>query len=130
MDFLDFTFLALQTTSEQPPLIVNIIYLIVGIIVIVSQWVIFTKAGKPGWAAIIPIYNVIVLLEIVGRPTWWVILFFIPIANIIAIILVTHNLSESFGKGAGYTAGLLLLGFIFYPMLAFGDAKYKGPAVA
>lgn len=126
MDISNFIFLA-QASSEQPPLILNLLYLVVGVVVIASQWVIFTKAGKPGWAAIIPIYNIFVLLQIVGRPTWWLVLFFIPVANLIAAIMVTHNLSESFGKEIGFTIGLVLLPIVFYPMLAFGEAKYKGP---
>ena len=104
------------------------IYFVVAIIVIVALWKIFEKAGKPGWAAIIPIYNVIVLLEIVGKPWWWIILFFIPIVNIIFAIWATNLLSKSFGKNEGFTLGLIFLSFIFYPILGFGDAKYQGPA--
>jgi hypothetical protein len=90
------------------------------------MWVIFTKAGKPGWAAIIPIYNIIVLLEIVGKPIWWIIL--VIILPFIFGIWMLNLLSKSFGKGVGFTLGLIFLGFIFFPILAFGDAKYKGPA--
>jgi hypothetical protein len=91
-------------------------------------WRIFEKAGKPGWAAIIPIYNTIILLEIVGKPWWWLLLFLIPGVNIIFAIWMTNLLSISFGKGVGFTIGLLLLNFIFYPILAFSNAEYKGPA--
>jgi hypothetical protein len=91
-------------------------------------WRIFEKAGKPGWAAIIPIYNTIILLEIVGKPLWWIILFLIPGVNIIFGIWVTNLLSLSFGKDTGFTIGLLLLSPIFYPILAFSNAEYKGPA--
>ena len=104
----------------------GILYLAIIILLIVSGWKIFEKAGKPGWAYIIPIYNIIVLLEIVGKPIWWIILFLIPFVNIIVAIIVLHGLSTKFGKGAGFTVGLLLLGFIFMPILAFGDAKYQG----
>lgn len=105
-----------------------IIYLAILIFIIVSFWKVFEKAGKPGWAAIIPIYNIIVLLEIVGKPAWWVVLMLIPFVNLIVAIIVTNLLSKSFGKGVGFTIGLLLLSFIFYPILGFGDAKYGGPA--
>ena len=91
-------------------------------------WRIFEKAGKPGWAAIIPIYNTIILLEIVGKPWWWLLLFLIPGVNLIFAIWMTNLLSISFGKGVGFTIGLLLLSFIFYPILAFSNAEYKGPA--
>ena len=94
---------------------------------IASMWTIFSKAGKPGWASIVPIYNLIVLLEIVGKPWWWLFLMLIPIVNIVILIIVWHNLSLSFGKGGGFTVGLILLGIIFLPILAFGDAKYVGP---
>ncbi|MEA2042760.1 MAG: DUF5684 domain-containing protein, partial [Bacteroidota bacterium] len=95
---------------------------------IASLWKIFEKAGKPGWASIIPIYNLIVLLEIVGKPVWWFILYLIPIVNIIFLIWTINLLSKSFGKDEGFTIGLILLGVVFYPILGFGDAEYKGPA--
>ena len=107
--------------------IVVILYLAFIIFFIASMWTIFTKAGQPGWAAIIPIYNVIVLLKIVGKPTWWIILFLIPVVNLVFCIWTMNMLSKSFGKDEGYTVGLLLLGIVFYPMLAFGSAKYIGP---
>ncbi|MDC0321164.1 DUF5684 domain-containing protein, partial [Akkermansiaceae bacterium] len=91
-----------------------------------SIWKIFTKAGKPGWASIIPIYNVIVLLEIIGKPVWWIVLFLIPFVNIIISIITTNEVSKSFGRGAGTTVGLIFLPFIFYPVLAFGSAQYQG----
>lgn len=108
--------------------IIALIYLAIVVLMIASLWIIFTKAGKPGWACLIPIYNLIVLLEIVGKPWWWLLLMLIPVVNIIVLIIVIHGLSVSFGKGAGFTAGLILLGFVFYPMLAFGDATYTAPA--
>lgn len=106
---------------------VIVIYVAIIILVIASMWTIFSKAGKPGWAAIVPIYNLIVLLEIVGKPWWWLLLMLIPIVNIVIVIIVYHNLSLSFGKGGGFTVGLILLSFIFLPILAFGDAKYIVP---
>jgi len=106
--------------------VIIVIYLAIIVLMIASMWTIFSKAGKPGWAAIVPIYNLIVLLEIVGKPWWWLFLMLIPIVNIVILIIVIHQLSLSFGKGGGFTAGLILLGFIFYPILAFGDAKYLG----
>jgi len=93
-------------------------------------WRIFEKAGKPGWAAIIPIYNVIVLLEIVGRPIWWIVLLFIPIVNLVVGFLLALDLSRSFGHDLAFALGLFFLGFIFYPILAFGGDTYEGPSVA
>ena len=105
-----------------------IIALAVCVLMIASMWVVFTKANEPGWAAIIPIYNIIVLLKIAGKPMWFIVLFLIPIVSLIAAILVYVSLAKSFGKSAGYGIGMILLPFIFFPMLAFGDAKYQGPA--
>lgn len=97
---------------------------------LVSGWKIFEKAGKPGWAAIIPIYNIIVLLEIVGRPVWWFILMLIPIVNIVILVIVSLDLSKSYGHATAYGLGLFFLPFIFYPLLAFGSDTYRGPAAA
>ena len=94
----------------------------------VSMWKIFVKAGQPGWAAIIPIYNAYILTKIVGRPWWWLLLMLIPFVNIVIAIILAIDLAKSFGKGGGFAVGLILLGFVFYPILAFGDARYQGPA--
>ena len=94
--------------------------------IIAGFWKVFTKAGKPGWAAIIPIYNIIVLLEIAGKPLWWILLFLIPIVNLIMAILVGIAVARNFGKSDGFGIGLALLSFIFYPILGFGSAQYQG----
>ena len=90
-----------------------------------GPWKVFTKAGKPGWAAIVPIYNIIVLLEIVGKPLWWIVLFIIPLVNIVAAILVNVALAEKFGKEIGFAVGLILLPIVFIPILGFGNATYR-----
>ena len=100
------------------------------LLVIVAQWMIYEKAGKPGWACIIPIYNMLVLLEIVGKPWWWLLLIMIPGINIIFTIWVLNLLSKSFGKDVGFTVGLILLSVVFFPILGFGSSKYIGPAGA
>jgi len=102
---------------------------VVLVILIAAIWKIFEKAGKPGWAALIPFYNIIVLLEIVGKPWWWLLLMiFVPIGQLIWGIWIINLLSKSFGKNEGFTIGLLFLSFIFYPILGFGNAEYQGPA--
>ena len=101
--------------------------LALAVVVIVALWRVFQKAGKEGWAAIIPIYNYIVLLDIVGKPGWWVILLFIPFVNLIISIIIALELARSFGKGVGFGIGLILLAPIFFLILAFGDAEYIGP---
>ncbi|MGB0152905.1 MAG: DUF5684 domain-containing protein [Verrucomicrobiales bacterium] len=121
---------AAAAAAAGAAVVVNLISLVVGVIVIIAMWKVFSKAGKPGWAAIVPIYNVIVLLEVIGRPVWWVVLFFIPFVNIVIAFITSIDLAKSFGKGAGFGIGLIFLSVIFYPILGFGSAQYKGPAAA
>lgn len=99
--------------------------LLVAILMIASLWKVFAKAGEPGWAAIIPIYNTFVLLKIAGKPWWWLLLCLIPIVNFIVLIVVAMSIAGKFGKGAGFGIGLVLLPFIFYPMLGFGSSTYS-----
>lgn len=123
---MDYTTTPTTTSSSDP--MQTLIGLAVLVIVVASLWKIFTKAGKPGWAAIVPFYNMIVLLQIVGRPVWWFVLLLVPFVNIIFAIIITHDTSKSFGRGVGTTLLLIFLPFIGYPMLAFGDAKYVDPS--
>jgi len=105
-----------------------IIYFAIIALFIASMWGIFAKAGKPGWACLIPIYNRIVLLEIVGKPWWWLLLMMVPFLNIIIYVWTYNLLAKSFGKSEGFTVGLILLSIIFFPILAFGKPEYQGPA--
>lgn len=91
---------------------------------------IFTKAGRPAWAAFIPVYNVIKLVEIAGRPWYWYLLMLIPFAGIYFAVVALYDLARSFGKDAGYTVGLVLLPVVFFPMLSYGSSRYLGPAAA
>ena len=104
--------------------------LIIAVITVIGKWKVYEKAGKPGWAALIPVYTWIVMLEIIGKPIWWIFLFFIPCVNIIFMIWTVNLLSKSFGQTEGFTVGLILLGFIFYPILGFGNYQYLGPSAA
>jgi Family of unknown function (DUF5684) len=99
-------------------------------IAVIPYWLIFTKAGQPGWPALIPIYNTYIQLKIVGRPGWWLVLLIVPIVNIVILIIVTNDLSKSFGHGVGFTLGLIFLSLIFLYILAFGSSTYRGPAGA
>lgn len=96
------------------------------VLVIAGLWQTFTKAGQPGWACIIPIYNVYILTKIAGRPWWWLLLFLIPIVSLVIAIILAIDVAKSFGKSTGFGIGLALLGPIFYCILGFGDATYKG----
>jgi hypothetical protein len=91
-----------------------------------ALWRIYEKAGKPGWASLIPFYNFFVLLQIVEKPEWWIVFLFIPIVNMVIMIWVTNLLSKIFGKNEAFTLGLIFLGFIFYPILGFGNSSYEG----
>lgn len=97
---------------------------------VIPYWVIFTKAGQPGWPALIPIYSTYVLLKVVGRPGWWLLLFLVPFVNIVIFIVMLNDLSKSFGHGVGFTLGLIFLSLIFVYVLAFGSSTYRGPAGA
>ncbi len=95
--------------------------------IIASMWKVFEKAGQPGWAAIVPFYNIYILTcEIAKKEILWFILFFIPLVNIVASVLVSIEVAKKFGKSDLFGVGLAFLGFIFYPILGFGDAKYQG----
>ena len=100
-----------------------------GIIVfmVAAMWKVFQKAGFQGWECIVPIYNGICLLRIVGKPWYWLLLMCIPIVNWVFLVWMYNMLSKSFGKDEGFTVGLVLLGIVFLPILGFGDAQYQGP---
>ena len=122
--------LAQQSASDGGGAVALVIYLAIIVLVIAGIWKVFTKAGEPGWAAIIPIFNMYILLKIAGRPWWWLLLFIIPLVNIIISAVVSIDVAKSFGKGVLFGVGLWLLSPIFYCILGFGSAQYQGPASA
>ena len=103
-----------------------IIFLAIIIGAIAGMWKAFVKAGQPGWACIVPIYNAVVILKIANRPIWWILLMLIPIVSLIVVIIVFIDFAKAFSKGAGFGLGLAFFGFIFFPILGFGDAQYVG----
>ena len=102
-----------------------ILELVLLAIVIIGLWKLFTKAGKPGWASIVPIYNTIVMIDIAGKPLWWILLLFIPIVNIVVSVLIMIGMAKNFGRGAGTVIGLIFLPMIFMLILGFGSAEYN-----
>jgi hypothetical protein len=123
------------TTTTQPPNPVAVaiggcVGLVFALFIIIAMWKVFTKAGQPGWAAIIPIFNLYILCKVAGRPGWWLLLMLIPFVNFIIMIIVCIDIAKNFGKGAGFGLGLAFLGFIFFPVLGFGSATYQGPPAA
>jgi hypothetical protein len=118
------------TSAQGPSPVAVIVELLVALFLIVATWKVFTKADQPGWASIIPIYNLYIWCKIVGRPWWWILLMLIPFVNFIILIILCIDMAKSFGKGAGFGIGLALLGIIFLPILGFGSAQYQGPAAS
>ncbi len=105
-------------------LLFTLIPIVVGLVFLVGLAKTFSKAGQPGWAVIIPIFNLITLLNVAKKPVWWFLLFLIPGVNAIIGILVSIAVAKAFGKGAGFGLGLVLFPYICYPMLGFGSAEY------
>ena len=104
-----------------------IIFLAVLVFMLVTMWKIYQKAGQPGWAAIIPIYNIIVMLKII-KMDWWhlLIMLFVPFAALVYSILIPIKLSQAFGKSAGFGVFAIFFSIIAYPILAFGNSQYQG----
>ena len=114
-----------------------LVFVVIGIVTLIGMWKAFAKAGQPGWAVLVPIYNIIVLLRVAGLPWYWVFAPFVAIipilgwiAYIVWIVWVHHRISTRFGQGVGYTIGLTLLGPIFWLILGFGSSKYVGEQTA
>lgn len=106
---------------------VVVIYVVLIALIVASWWKIFVKAGRPGWAAIVPVYNIVVMLQVVDMPWWLVFLLFVPIVSlcwVVISIMIPFKLATAFGRGLGFGFGLLLLPIVFYPILAFGSAEY------
>ncbi len=128
--------LMLASTNGGFVFILVIIYIAIIALEIAALWKVFVKAGQPGWAAIIPIYNLYVLLKVIGRPPWWLALFFVGvivpfvgwILLVVIGIIVAIDLAKSFAKSSGFAVGLFFLSFIFVPILGFGESQYVGPA--
>ncbi len=115
----------------EPSPVVTIVYLAILVLTLVGLWKTFTKAGLPGWGVIVPFYNLYLFVKLAGRPGWWLILLFIPLLNVVIDIVLSIDIARKFGRGAGFGIGLFFLPFIFFPVLAFGDAQYEqaGPPV-
>lgn len=109
----------------------SVVAIIIAVIGIVANWKLFSKAGKPGWASIVPVYNMVVQFQIVGLSPWLLLLYIVPGLNVIAAIvlgiMMPFRLAKSYGKGVGFGFGLLFLSFIFNLILAFGSSEYVGP---
>lgn len=125
----NFSYSASFDMGQASPIFL-IIWLAIVVFYAFCSWKIFTKAGKPGWASLIPFYNFFVMLDIIGKPWYWFFFMMIPFVNFIMAILMVNELAKRFGKGVGFTLGLLFLGFIFVPILALGSSTYTAPQKA
>lgn len=114
-------------------LIIFIVILLLAIcaLMIVSNWIIFQKAGRPGWASIIPVYSSIVSLQVARLSPFLIFILlatFIPyVGTLIGLafnIVVNIFTGKAFNKGAGFICGMIFLPIVFYPILAFGDSQY------
>ena len=100
----------------------------IGVFTIISNWKVFKKAGREGWESIIPIYNIIVLLEITGLPMWYIALFFVPIGNVFALVMIYLELARRFKQSTGFAIGLMFLNPVFLGILAFNESiTYEAP---
>ena len=125
----DYSSAASASNSGSP--LANLIPPVLLVVIIASLWRVFTKAGQPGWGALIPFYNMYILLKIVGRPGWWMALLFIPFVNFVITLIVSIDLAKAFGRSSTFgVLGLFLFSFIGYPMLGFGKDQYVDPTVA
>jgi hypothetical protein len=101
--------------------------IIIGFIIIfelVAWWTLFDKAGFPGWAAIVPFYNLYILCKVADKSGAWVLLLLIPFVSVVFWILLYIAIAQNFNKGTGFMLGMIFLPFIFVPILAFGDSSY------
>ncbi len=111
--------------------IMLIVMLAVAVVFILGIWKVFTKAGQPGWAVLIPIYNAYIMTKIAGRPGWWVLLLLIPFVNLVFALLLAIDIAKAFGQSAAFGVILLfLLGGIGYLVLGFGNYSYLGPGTS
>ncbi len=108
--------------------VIVLIYLAMISFYIVAGWKVFAKAGEPGWGVFVPIYNLYLVCKIAGRPEWWLILFFVPLVNIVIGLIIAMDIAKAFSKSSGFGIGLWLLSFIFVPILGYGSAQYTQPS--
>ena len=112
-------------------LVMAALYLGIALFFIIAGWKVFAKAGKPGWGIFIPIYNLYLWVKIAGKPGWWVLLFFIPLVNLVISIIVSLDVAKAFGKSTVWGVFLLVLfSFIGIPILGYGKATYTPPVPA
>jgi hypothetical protein len=117
---------AVQIMSSGFPVMFLLIILAVSLLIVAAYWIIYERAGQAGWKSLIPIYNMYVLMEISGKPGWWMFLLFVPLVGVVVYLLAMLSLAKRFGRSELFGVGIFLLPMVFLPLLAFGGAKYEG----
>lgn len=120
--------MTMLATSSAVGVGLIVVYLAVVVFELAALWRVFVKAGRPGWAAIVPIYSTYVLLKLVGRSGWWMLLLVVPVVNVVSLAIVMYDLARSFRRGGGFAVGLFFLSFVFIPILGYGQSRYDGAA--
>jgi len=108
------------------PVLMLLLILATAVLIIAGQWIVFQKAGQAGWKSLIPFYNMYILMQIAGKPGWWMFLLLIPLVGLIVYLFAMLSLAKNFGRNEFFGVGLLLLPMIFFPLLAFGGSQYEG----
>jgi hypothetical protein len=117
---------AVQMMSSGFPVMFLLIILAVSLLIVAAYWIIYERAGQAGWKSLIPFYNMYVLMEISGKPGWWMFLLFVPLVGVVVYLLAMLSLAKRFGRSELFGVGIFLLPMVFLPLLAFGGAKYEG----
>ena len=123
MALLDLS-VALPQTSDTADIALLVVQLSLIVIQLAGMWMVFKKASHAGWKALIPIYNLYVMLQIGESAWWWLVLIFVPILNIYALYKIHAGVARFFGKGIGFGLGLTFLGILFFPLLGFGGYQH------
>lgn len=108
------------------PIVLLLVILAVCILIIASQWIVYQKAGQAGWKCLVPFYNMYILMEISGKPGWWMFLLLIPLVGVVILLFALLSLARKFRRSELFGVGLLFLPMIFFPVLAFGGSEYEG----
>ena len=114
-----------QTHSTARTVTTYVVCAAAVVVIAAGCWRVYAKAGLPGWGCLIPIYNLVLLMRLGGKPGWWAIWLFVPLLNFVIYTIVTFEVAKNFGKGVAYTLGLLLCPPLFYAILGLGQARYN-----
>jgi hypothetical protein len=126
---MNFAETANSSANVLTVILIGAIQVALTVLLIIAAWKMFKKAHQAGWKVLIPIYNFIVLLKIAGRPWWWLILYFVPLLNLIILLIISLDIAKAFGRSKLFGIfGLFIFSAVGVLILGFGDAKYVGPS--